>query len=288
MTEDRRRGGLRGEAGRVVESRAALGGWHPVEWLCELVGTGGQLFLAFVVVAALESPLSPLTAAIPNPTVRLALIGLMIGLLAALVAVSPLGRRSGAHLNPAVTIGFWARGSTHVHDLLGYVAAQVVGAVLGALAFGAVMGEWARTAGYARTELGPGVSAWRAFGIEVAITFLLVLAVLLMTSSHRTARWTPAVIALALTVLVPVGGPPTGASMNPARTLGPDVASGTYPALWVYLLGPALGAVLAALAYPLLAAGRRVLTAKVFLDERYHDVHAVHRPPTPAGDDAPG
>lgn len=267
-----RTGRLRGVVRIGVAARTAGGGWHPIEWICEFAGTAVQLGLAFWWVAALESPLSPLNSAIPWPPVRLALIGLGIGALAWLVALSPLGRRSGAHLNPAVTVGFWARGVTHVHDLVGFILAQFAGATLGALVFVLTAGSWARTAGYARTE--PAVSPWTALGVEVVISFVLVLAILLSTSSEQTHRWTPAVATLALAVLIPLGGPPTGASMNPARTFGPDLVSGSFPALQVYLLGPVAGALLAAVAFPLLARGRRVLTGKLHHDPAYRSVHA--------------
>ena len=266
---------------RLANDARALrpeGGWHLVEWLCELAGTFFQLFVGLMVVVALESPLSPLNEAIPQQWLRLVLIGLELGLLATLVAVSPLGRRSGAHLNPAVTIGSWARGQTHFHDLIGFVAAQCVGAVLAAAAVVAVTGSWAEAVGFARTEPRPGLPPWTTLGIEVALTFGLVFVILLMVSSPKTARWTPLGATVALMVLIPVGGPPTGASMNPARTLGPDVVSATFPSLWIYIVGPALGALLAAAAFPLFASGRRVLTAKLFHDERHPSVHGSRLP----------
>ncbi|WP_059008608.1 MIP/aquaporin family protein [Streptomyces specialis] len=263
---------------RIAASRLATGGWHPVDWLCELAGTAFVLFGAFVLVGVVESPRSPVHQALPATALRLTLIGASIGLLSMTVALSPLGRRSGAHLNPAVTLGFWARGQTHPHDLIGYAAAQIAGACLAAAAFRATAGSWARTAGYARTEPAPGLGEWPALGIEVALTFCLVFAIFLMLSSARTAPWTPVASAAALTALVPIGGPPTGASMNPARTFGPDLVTGEFGALWVYFLGPCLGVMLAAAALPVLASGRDLLTAKLFHDARYRSVHASRLP----------
>ena len=257
------------------------GGWHPVEWLCELAGTFFQLSVGLGIVVALESPLSPLNVAIPQPWLRLVLIGLELGLLAALVAVSPLGRRSGAHLNPSVTIGFWARGQTHLHDLIGFVAAQCIGATLAAAAVVAVTGPWAEVASFARTEPRPGLPWWATLSIEVLLTFGLVFVILLMVSSQKTARFTPLGATVALMVLIPIGGPPTGASMNPARTLGPDVVSATFPSLWVYVVGPALGALLAAAVFPIASSGRAVLTAKLFHDERHPSTHASRLPTGP-------
>lgn len=275
-----RRGGdpSQGRTTEVAPIQLKTGGWHPIEWLCELAGTFFFLFLGFMGIAALESPLSPLPEAVPSAVLRLVLIGAVFGILAAIVAVSPVGRRSGAHLNPAVTLGFWAYGQTHAHDLVGFVAAQCLGAVLAAAAFTATSGSWAETINFARTEPSPDLSGWAAAGIEGAITFGLVLVVLLMVSSPRTARWTPVAVIAALMVLIPVGGSLTGASMNPARTFGPDVVSAQYSSLWVYLVGPALGALLGAVAFPIIASGRDVLTAKLFHDERHPCVHTSRLP----------
>jgi aquaporin Z len=121
----------------------AVGGWHWVEWLCEYAGTLFQLFLGFGAVALFETPASPLYVRLGSPWLRLVVIGLCFGLLAAAVAVSPVGRRSGAHLNPAVTLGFWANGHTSPHDLAGYAVAQTLGALTAASGFSWFWGTWA-------------------------------------------------------------------------------------------------------------------------------------------------
>jgi aquaporin Z len=221
----------------AAPTQLKTGGWHSIEWPCELAGTFSFLFFGFTTIAVLESSLSPLNQALPSAVLRLVLLGAVFGILAAIVALSPVGRRSGAQHNPAVTIGFWAHGQTHTHDLVGYVAAQCLGAVLAA-AFFATSGSWAQTANFARTEPRPELSGWAAAGVEVAVTFGLVLVVLLMVSSPRTVRWTPVGVTVALMVLIPLGGPLTGAGMNPARTLGPDVVSTQYPFLWSTLSAP--------------------------------------------------
>jgi aquaporin Z len=105
-----------------------------------------------------------------------------------------------------------------------------------------------------------------------------------MVSSPRTARWTPAVVTGVLSGLIWAGAPHTGASMNPARTVGPDLVSGQWPAVWVYLVGPAAGAVLAALVHAGVTAldrDRRTLTAKLFHDPGYPSVHATELPARP-------
>lgn len=258
---------MAGDRSQQPRPQPRRGGWHWTEWACELLGTAFQLFLGFSVVAVLEAPGAPGPRLIGSAGARLALIGVAFGVLAAIVATSPLGRRSGAHLNPAVTLGFFARGHTHRDDLVGYTVAQIVGALIGAAGFTAAWGDWARGVDSARTA--PSVrSAWVAAGIEAGLTLVLLLVIFAMVSSERTARWTPAVVTGVLSGLIWAGAPYTGASMNPARTLGPDIVVGGYPALWVYFLGPPVGALLAAGLFAV-ATRRSTLTAKLFHDSDY-------------------
>jgi aquaporin Z len=264
-----RRWTLAGASGDDPRPQPKVGGWHWVEWGCKFVGTLFQLFLGFSIVAVMEASGGPGRQLIGSSGARLALIGVAFGVLAAIVATSPLGRRSGAHLNPAVTLGFFARGHTHGHDLVGYSIAQVAGALTAATAFEAAWGRWAEKVNHARTAPSGSVQPWVAAGIEAGLTLVLLLVIFSMVSSSRTARLTPAVVTGVLSGLIWAGAPYTGASMNPARTLGPDVASGGYPALWVYFLGPPVGALLAAGLFSLLFRRRSTLTAKLFHDSNY-------------------
>lgn len=274
------RTGLQGNPAATPTPQPPARGWHPVEWLCEFAGTAFQLFLGFCVVGLLESPSSPAAAALPGWS-RLVLIGIAFGLLAAAVATSPIGRRSGAHLNPSVTFGFFLRGHTTGRDALGFALAQTAGAVVAAAGFAAAEPTWATSVHTARTAPQAGLPAPAAAAIEAGLTAGLLLTVFFMVSSARTARWTPAVVTGVLAGLIWAGAPHTGASMNPARTIGPDLVTATYPALWVYVVGPAAGALLAAGFFALLARERRTLTAKLFHDPRYPSVHATALPARP-------
>ena len=148
-----------------------------------------------------------------------------------LLAASPLGRLSGAHLNPAVTLGFWAFGRMSRAEAAGYVAAQLAGAVAGAMA--------ARLAALPGAVTHPTVPVAQAVGLEAAMTMLLVLQILVFVSSDRLKRWTPLAIVPVLAAIIWLGSPPTGASINPARSAGPALAFGDLADLWIYLLAPA-------------------------------------------------
>jgi aquaporin Z len=259
-----------------------VGGWHPIEWACEFIGTGFQLFIGFGVVALLEAPSSELRHDIAPGWIRLLIIGGSFGVLAAIVATSPVGRRSGAHLNPAVTIGFWARGHTHPHDVAGYIAGQTLGAIAAAAGFQACWRHWAAEVGHARTAPSAATTPWTALVIETGLTAALVFTIFAMVSSARSARYTPLVITPVLAVLIRLGAPYTGASMNPARTFGPDLVAVDYRALWIYLIGPPLGAVLASLAFTVLLKERTTLTAKLFHDPSYPTTQRTVLPAQPA------
>lgn len=257
-----------------------MGGFHPLEWGAELIGTAFQLALGFMAVAVLSVRSSP--AYIQPLTPRLLAIGAVFGALAAVVAVSPLGKRSGAHLNPAVTLGFFLRGHVHRHDVLGYMIAQVLGALAAAAIFTGALGGWAGDVHDAVTQPAAHISAVAAIGIEAGITGCLLFVIFNLVSSARTARWTPAVVIVLLALLILAGARYTGASMNPARSLGPATVADSWNLLWVYFIGPPLGAVLAAVAFRVLLPERRTLTAKLFHDERYISTLRTELPAQPS------
>lgn len=239
------------------------GGWHWGEWLAEAVGTAVLFGAGFIVVAALISPRSPIADAV-RP-IRFLLVGLNFGILSALITISPIGRRSGAHLNPAVTVAFWLRRDVHPHDLAGYLAAQFTGAVAGTVGFSLVAGAWAESIHHARTSSAP-VGALGGVAIEAGLTLGLLIAVFTCLARPRLMRWTPAILGLVLAGLIWVGSPLTGASLNPARSLAPALIEGNVDGIWIYFAGPVLGA---ALAVALTKATRAApLTAKIFHGSR--------------------
>jgi aquaporin Z len=185
----------------------------------------------------------------------------------ALIAVSPLGRLSGAHLNPAVTLGFWALGHVSLRDLAGYVAAQLVGGLAGALAARALLPE-ALLESIGGTVTHPEASTAVALALEAGMTALLVVVVFAFVSSTRLARWTPLAVVPTLAAIIWLGSPSTGASLNPARSEGPAIAFGDLGDLWLYLLAPAAAGLAVGVAWRGLSMPCP-RTAKLFHDQRY-------------------
>jgi aquaporin Z len=240
-------------------------GFHWRIWAAEAAGTA-LMVLAIVAAAALTLAAgSPVADALPGPGARFLALGLLIGPAIALIAVSPLGRLSGAHINPAVTLGFWALGRVSRHDLVGYVLAQLAGGAAGAVAARLLLpGSATSSIGGAVTH--PDVPLAGAVLIEAGMTALLLAVVLAFVSSMRLARWTPLALVPLLAAIIWLGSPLTGASLNPARSGGPALAFGDLGDLWLYLTAPCLGALGVAALWRL---APRPKTAKLFHDPRY-------------------
>jgi aquaporin Z len=154
------------------------------------------------------------------------------------------GSISGAHVNPAVTFGFVLSGRLTWSEALGYWIAQFAGGIVGAGAILFALGSAA--SGLGATVPAAGVSPLQAIVVEGLLTFLLVNVVLFTTEKKTATPFAGLAIGLTLTGLILFGGPLTGASLNPARTLGPALFTGNLGTLWIYLVGPAAGAALGA------------------------------------------
>lgn len=265
----------------------ALRGLHLSEWACELAGTAILMFCGLSVVAVDFGHGMPLSHAvatmIPARTGRTLMVGLFFGGVAALVSITPLGRRSGAHLNPAVTFGFWLTGHVSRQDLVGYALAQCLGATLGVIALVLVWGRIAIGIFDVRTVPGRGIAEPVAAVLESVMTAALLLTIFAFTSRPRLARWTPLAVWLVLTVLIWQGAPLTGTSLNPARTLGADLVAGDLSSFWVYVAGPLAGAALAAAVARLAYARIYPLTAKYFHHHRYRSVFKTALPTSGPG-----
>lgn len=168
------------------------------------------------------------------------------------VMVSVTAHISGGLVNPAVTIGLWVVGKLTMPRAGVLIAAQLVGATLGALLLKAVFpAELLAATDGGTPVLARGTSVAQGILLEGVLTFFLVFAVFGTAVDDRgpLARTAGFTIGLVLTFDILVGGPLTGASMNPARTFGPGLVSGTWTDWWVYWVGPISGALVAAMLY---------------------------------------
>jgi aquaporin Z len=252
--------------GRAWMSRATVtlapqNGWHWKEWLAECAGTAILLF-AVVTAKDLAVRAGPPLASLPWLTVITALAA---GLAVAVVAVSAIGHRSGAHLNPALTFGLWLQRTVSAADLAGYCTGQLAGALLGVT----VARIWGPTISrapvhWATVRPAASVPQPAAAGIECAATLIQLGVVFLLLTSRRHHQWAPAVAGAVLAVAIITLAPFSGGGVNPARVLAPDCLAGAYPAVWIYLAAPLLGAALAAAA--LTASHRRPVTGKLHHD----------------------
>ena len=201
-------------------------------------------------------------------------IALAFGLVIVAMAYS-MGAVSGGHFNPAVSFGMFLDGRIRGTQLLEYIIAQMVGALIGALFLYKIFG---RLNGLGTNSYGAGravnLTTGGAFLVEVLLTFFFVLAVLGVTAKkHRNGAVAGIVIGLALTLVHLFGLPLTGTSVNPARSFGPALIYGGTPwhQLWLFILAPLVGAALAAGVW-------RLVSQKT---AAHHDYVPVAYPPAP-------
>lgn len=253
-----------------AHAQPPVAGWHWVDWACELVGTMVLILGGLSAVTLDFMSHSPVAELIPSHYWRYLVTGILFASTGALVTVSPLGRRSGAHLNPAVSLAFFTQGHLHRADLTGYAVSQCAGALAGAALVRWWWGHAAVTVHDGLTAPGPGVTPWEAAGIEAAMTGCLVLVIFSFVSSTRTAKWTPMAVLVVIALLVWQTAALTGTSLNPARSLGPATVTDDFRAYWAYVVGPLGGALAATLCWRIVP--RHTLTAKLFHDPAYRSV----------------
>jgi aquaporin Z len=257
--------GSRGIERRKMPARTI----HWPEYLIEAVSLGVFMISAAGVTTLLRHPSSPLAAWQADPVVQRIPIGVAMGLTLVLLVYSPLGRRSGAHLNPAVTLTFLRLGKIATTDAIGYIAAQFAGGTLGILAATAVFaGLPAHPAvGYVATVPGPAGDA-AAFAAEALMSFGMMSLVLVVSNSARLSRFTGVFAGLLVASYIVCEAPISGMSMNPARTLGPNLLAHRAMPLWIYFTAPPLGMLAAAERYARRHGSHRVRCAKL-----HHPAH---------------
>lgn len=235
-----------------------------IPWLvlrAELVGTAVLVFVGLSLVILMFGEGSPIQSVLPSEGWRRLITGFLFGTTGALIALSPIGVRSGAHINPIVTMAFRLMGKLDLRTSLGYVVAQLAGAILGSLPLMA-WGAMGRSVAFGATFPGEGYSIGAVLLGEVITTFAMVTLLCVFLGFHRIRPFTPAIFPVLYAVMVYTESPISGTSTNPARSLGPAIISGQWDGWWIYWVGPVIGSVAACVACSVLA--KRITVAKLY------------------------
>lgn len=252
---------------------------HWPEYLIEGWALGTFMVSAGIVATLLGAPASPLRHVIASPLERNAVAGLAMGLTAIALIHSPWGKRSGAHMNPAVTLTFLRLGKIKPWDALFFVVAQVLGGTAGVLLVAATAGRTFSDppVSYAATLPGPA-GARVAFAAELAISLGLMLTVLTLASSARFARFTGLAAGCLVATYITLESPLSGMSMNPARSFASAAPGMQWRHLWIYVTAPLLGMLSAAQLFLALGGVRRALCAKLLHPLGVRCIHCGYEP----------
>src|SRR5215472_7382617 len=252
---------------------------HWPEYLIEAWALGTFMVSAGLVATLLGAPISPVHRALPDPMWRNAAGGIAMGVTAIALIHSGWGKRSGAHMNPAVTLTFLRLGKIHPWDALFFVMAQLVGGLCGVLVIAALAGHAFSDppVSYAATLPGPAGPA-AAFAAEFVISAALMLTVLSLTAAARLAPYTGLVVGCLVAGYITFESPLSGMSMNPARSLASAAPAMLWHHLWIYLTAPLLGMLTGAQVFLMVAGARRVLCAKLLHPLGVRCIHCGYQP----------
>ncbi|WP_263349724.1 aquaporin [Acidicapsa acidisoli] len=230
----------------------------------ELILTSILLFGVVTIVRWVIGP-SPISRAIPGIHAELWIVGAAVAMLLAGLILSPPGRASGGHTNPAISLAMWRFGVFPGVGVIPYSIAQLLGSVVGVVAARLVWGHIVAEPPvvYAALQPRPGWSTWEVFVVEALGMTVIALVVGLSLAVPRLTSFVPWIVGSLVGLGIALLGTATGGSLNPARQFGPVVISGQTRFLWAYLLAPMFGAAIAAWLRRKIQRQRRVLTHRL-------------------------
>ena len=237
-------------------------------FVSELVGTALLVLVGLSLVILMFGTGTPMARLIPGEGLRSLITGFLFGTTGASIALSPVGKVSGAHINPAVTLAFRLMGKLDLQTTLGYIVAQLIGAVVGSLPL-LLWGTMGTSVAFGATLPGPGYSLSTVILGEVITTFTMVTLLAVFLSFRSIRPFTPAIFPPLYAIMVWAESPISGTSTNPARSFGPSVISGQWEGWWIYWIGPMAGMLLAVIACSFLA--KRIEVAKLYYFDSDHD-----------------
>ena len=230
-------------------------------FISEFVGTALLLLVGLSIVIFMFGSGSPMANLIPSVKVRQMITGFMFGSVGASIALSYIGKVSGAHINPAVTMVFWLFRKIEGRLAITYILAQLTGAIIGCLPL-LIWGELGRSINFGGTAPGNSYTEGQAFLGELITTFTMVTLLVLFIGFRSIRKFTPYMFPVLYAIMVPLEADISGISTNPARSFGPAVISGQWTGWWIYWIGPFAGALLASLACSMLA--KKITIAKLY------------------------
>jgi aquaporin Z len=252
---------------------------HWPEYLIEGWALGMFMISASVFSTLLGYPGSPLVRVVQNEDVRRALVGVAMGSTAIALIYSPWGKRSGAHMNPAVTLTFWGLKKIAGWDALFYIVAQFTGGVLGVLLAAAVLRDPFTAVPVRYIATLPGThGSIAAFFAEFGISALLMGVILRVSNSSRYARLTGLCAGALVAIYIALEAPLSGMSMNPARSFASAYPTSHWQNFWIYLVAPILGMQTAALGYVRWFGKRSVRCAKLLHPMEQRCIHCGYVP----------
>lgn len=235
----------------------------------ELILTSVFLFGVTTVVRFVIGP-SPISRALPRIHVELFIVGAVVAVLLIALILSRPGKISGGHMNPAISLAMWRFGVFPGAGVLPYIAAQLLGSVLGVVAARAIWGRVVEQPAvlYAVIQPAPAWSAASLFVAETVAMGVIVFALGYLLFDPRLAAFVPWVVGILIGLGIGLLGTQTGGSLNPARQFGPAVVSGHTDKLWVFLMAPMVGAEAAARLLQSFQKRRQALTSPTLRNSR--------------------
>jgi aquaporin Z len=252
---------------------------HWPEYLIEGWALGTFMLSACLFATLFDYPNSSVHRLLADADLRRVLTGIAMGLTAIAIIYSPFGKRSGAHMNPAVTLAFLRLGRVARWDAVFYILAQFTGGTLGVLVAWALLGNALAAPPVQFAATHPGnhgeiVALVAEFGISMG----MMLMILIVSNHSRLARYTGLFAGVLVASYISLEGPLSGMSMNPARSFASAAPAGGSAVLWIYFVAPVAGMWCAALAYCALRGRSKIKCAKLLHSSDVRCIHCGYEP----------
>jgi len=217
-----------------------------IQYCCEALGLGMFMFCAGLADIIIDHPEMPVHAHIHSALIRRFLIGLLMGLTALYILNSPFGKKSGAHINPSVTLVQYKLGNIQSTDAVFYIIFQFIGGSIGMYFIYLLLPAYIRhpVINYIVTQPS-NTGAVIAFILEFFISYILMVTVLYSNTSKQLSLLTAYFVALLITIFITFEAPYSGMSMNPARSFASAIISGEWKGYWLYCIAPPAGMICA-------------------------------------------